>query len=75
MILQMYNVKDKISEEFAPPFVAKNDAVALRQFNHLINNLNPQDYSLYHIGQYDSDTGLITVTLPEKICVEEIING
>lgn len=75
MILQMYNVKDKVSEEFAPPFVAKNDAVALRQFNNLINNLNPQDYSLYHIGQYDSDTGLITVTLPEKIGVEEIING
>lgn len=75
MTLNMYNVKDRVSDEFAPPYVAKNDAVALRQFNHLISNLNPQDYELYCIGKYDTDTGLITVTLPEKINVSEVLNG
>lgn len=75
MIFNLYNVMDKVAEEYAPPFVAKNDAVALRQFNQMIKNLNVNDYDLNFIGKYDTDTGLITVSLPEKLNASEVANG
>jgi len=72
MELKLYTVKDNVSDEFAPPFAAKNDPVAIRQFKGLIKNLNPEDYDIYFLGKYDTDTGIIEMCLPEKLLFGEV---
>lgn len=62
---QIYALKDKKAETFLNPFVAKNSAVATRILKELTQNpetalfKNPEDYSLWWIGSYNEDTGVI----------------
>ena len=62
MILKIFTIKDKKSN-FGQLFTEQNQLVALRNFNELCNskdtmiNKYPEDYSLYEIGEYDTETG------------------
>ena len=58
----IYTVFDKVAGEYGPLFEAKNNAVALRQFKHLIATVvveNRDDYVLYSCGTFDHDTGTL----------------
>jgi len=61
----IYAVKDIVAEEFQPPFFLKNDAVAIKEFGKACENKEtqwnqfPQDYSLYYLGNFDTETGKI----------------
>lgn len=57
----MYSLFDRVGEEFSPPFVAANDAVAKRQFNQLMDTqkLNGDDFRLFKVGFWDRITGQI----------------
>ena len=60
----IYTVFDKVAEEYGPLFEAKNDAVALRQFKHLIATVvveNRDDYVLYSCGTFDHDAGVMVL--------------
>jgi hypothetical protein len=57
MQMSLYAVFDKVAEESGPIFQAKNDLVALRNFQHLIQDqrLNPEDYQLFWLAYYDTE--------------------
>lgn len=57
---------------FSPPQCEQSETAAIRGFAYAINsrdgmmNFAPNDYELYKIGSFDTDTGLI---VPESIPV------
>lgn len=68
MLFKMYAIKDEVAGEFGPVQVLKNDAVACRMFKNVMineakNNINPDDFSLYCLGDFDNESGSISPTL------------
>lgn len=58
MIRRIYSIHDKISQDFSPVFEAKNDQVAVRQFNNWHVQMAEKDatfdindYLLFRIGK------------------------
>lgn len=72
MIYPVYSVKDEFSG-FGQIFIQVNDACAVRDFSNQVNDnrslfaKNPNDFALYKIGEFDSDTGSFVPGL--NICV------
>lgn len=65
----MYTIYDSVAEIFNRPFVDHNDASATRAFERsLESNPNKNDYSLYRIGTYDDESGMVTPSMtPVKV--------
>lgn len=64
MIVQAYSLFDSKAKLFSQPFFALNDAVAKRMCHASAQGdsalaKNPEDYSLFHIGEFDDDKGLL----------------
>lgn len=73
MLYNVYSVRDaKVG--FGNPFVDVSDSSAKRGFHYaFLNpssmvNFSPSDFSLYRIGSFDSDKGIIERLTPEFIC-------
>lgn len=72
MILNVYAMKDSRSGWLNPTFEA-NDQIAVRNFTHAVQTSgtvltsHKQDFSLYQIGTYDTDSGLINSCIPAFI--------
>lgn len=68
----MYAVKDALVG-FGVPFASNSNAEAIRAFVRVATDTksdifaSPGDYDLYYIGTYDTDTGLLTSTIPDMI--------
>jgi len=66
----LYLIRDKVAETNAPPFVAPNDLVAIRQFQNM--KYPPEiprgDFELRKIGDFDANSpiGEIISVLEEK---------
>lgn len=64
MTFGVYSIRD-IKSGFLTPTVEMNDAIALRNFAHAVQNSDSilfthfKDFALYKIGTFDSDTGLL----------------
>ena len=59
MKVNIYTIYDKIAEECGPVYQAKNDVVAYRAFKSLIGdtpNVNPNDYDVYCLGLFDTES-------------------
>ena len=73
MIYSIYVVRD-LKTGFMTPTTDFNDASARRNFEHAVMQRNSlmythaEDYELFKIGQYDSDTGYIESQMPTMIC-------
>lgn len=73
MEMYLYAVKDNAAGSYFAPFMAVNDAVAIRSFNTACRNPgtpiadNPTDYDLYIVAKYDQVNGVITPV--EKVIV------
>lgn len=71
--LQAYAVKDIKSQLFALPHFVATNGVAIRSFATACEdkstnlNLYPSDYTLYHIGSYNAETGVLTKANPASI--------
>lgn len=56
-------VYDKKIGSYEKPFVAKHTGEAIRDFDHVRKDpqtkfgRNPEDFDLFHIGQYDETSG------------------
>lgn len=62
-VKSVYAIHDKTAEEFGPPFIAKNDGVAVRNFKqYMQNSPDFQDYALFCIGTYCSINGKLEPT-------------
>lgn len=66
MIVNIFAIKDSASRAFNQPFSMHTFGQAIRAFQASVNdessqiNKNPEDFSLYHIAEYDDNTGVIT---------------
>lgn len=64
MMLQMYSIYDSKAEVYNTPFFSKTHGEAERSFKTLTNdpksqvNQYPEDFDLYHIGEYDDNKGI-----------------
>lgn len=80
MICNMYAVKDELSGEFMIPTIIKNDDMAKRQFKTQINTIelwreNPSDYSLFKLGTYNDETGIIESHLEKIVGGRSVLNA
>lgn len=66
MKLQIFAVYDSKAEAFLQPYFTPNNNMALRAFSHAANNEDSDfckfaaDYTLFHIGDYETDTARIS---------------
>jgi len=73
MLYNVYSVRDS-KVGFGNPFVDVGDSSAKRGFFFAFSNsssmvsFSPADFSLYHIGTFDSDTGAIEKIAPTFVC-------
>lgn len=72
-MLKIYAVKDNAIETYGNPFFVKAQGAAIRSFMDECKNTesafnkHPADYDLYHLGEYNEETGLITSNEPERV--------
>lgn len=65
MKLHIFSIFDSKAEAFIQPFYAPTKAVGVRSFAHACNSPETDfhkfagDYTLFHIGSFDSATGQI----------------
>lgn len=74
----LYSVFDKKTDNFLPVFTLPNDRVAMRAMEQCLADHNhnfsthPQDYSLYLIASFDSDTGTVEPDLVKLIELDHL---
>lgn len=75
MRFEIIAVRDRAINSFGSPFFVPAVGHALRSFSNEINRedsefgKNPEDYDLYLIGSYDSDSGDLVAQKPEMIAI------
>lgn len=73
MVQKAYSIFDHKSEIFNKPFFAHTHGDAERQFTRIANDSQstiyqfPEDYVLFHIGEYDDNSGRFISKEPEPI--------
>lgn len=68
MIMNVYAVRD-VKSTYMSPILGSNDAQAMRSFRAGMRSVPdfevaPTDFELYRIGEFDSDSGLLTPCVP-----------
>lgn len=64
-MIKMYAVHDIKAEAYLQPFFMKTRGLAIRAYSNTVNDeksefwKHPEDYTLFEIGEYDENTGLI----------------
>lgn len=65
MILQIFSVRDNVSDAYLQPFFAVNTGSAIRSLTDAVNDAQHEfsrhaaDYSLWGLGTFDDSTGKI----------------
>ena len=80
MKLQMFSIYDTVSKLYARPFFDVNEATAKRNLrvairdpkSGLAENIN--DYRLYHIGEFDDQSGSFTLVEHSPAYVDNCVN-
>ena len=59
MSYEMYSIFDKVAGMYSEPFLAVNEATAVRRFQWQMQNstMVAGDCALYRVGDFDVDTG------------------
>lgn len=66
----VYCIFDSKSESYHPPTLQPNHATAIRAAENILKNpqsqitQTPEDFSIFHIGQFDDNTGKVTSREP-----------
>lgn len=77
MMLQIFAVRDRATDQFGTPMFLVTAGQAIRSFSDEINrqaadnllHTHPDDYDLYALGSYDTVTGLFLSGPPEQLAV------
>lgn len=73
--MQIFAVRDTAVEAFLAPFYMPSKGAAIRAFGDTVNdpqsgfNKHPQDFSLYFLGDFDEQTGIIAPASSPEHCV------
>lgn len=68
-------VYDSVADRYLDPFTGPTVEFCVREFRRATNkpgsqfNLYPEDYCLFHIGNFDPDTGVIHAETPRSLGV------
>lgn len=78
MKLNLYSIKDK-QDQFKQPFVDVNDALVLRHLNNSLKDknefsLNPEDFILYRVGSFDTETGILESDIKHIVDVKDLVD-
>lgn len=85
--LQLFAIRDRVVGSYHRPFTAANEFEAQRMVLSVMQNddnqlhHHPDDFSLYHLGEYDQITGVInafvepTLVVPLGVLKKYGING
>lgn len=71
--LPLFSIYDSKANAFAPPFVAANNALAIRMFGQEARQASSnlakfsEDYSLHHVGFFDESNGSLASVPPTEI--------
>lgn len=81
MKLQVCAVKDLAADIYGNPFVVSHIGIAIRNFQDALNNpdagamhKHPDDFDLYHIGEYNDENAKIETYEPERIASGKQLN-
>jgi len=72
MKLQIFAVYDSKAQAYLPPFFLPQKGMATRIFQNTANDpkhqfgANPEDYCLFHIGEFDDESSLIVSKTPPE---------
>ena len=75
MKIKLISVRDVKTEMFTTPLCQPTEGAAIRSFQEAVNDKttqfskHPEDYSLYHVGNWDDSTGLLE-TMQPKLLIE-----
>lgn len=77
MILKIFSVRDMKADLYGRPFFDQSIGNAIRSFGDQVNAnqpdnilfLHPEDFELYYLGEFDDNTGEITLKKREQIAV------
>lgn len=78
--LKIFSIYDKKAVAYNQPYFFPQTGQALRAFADLVNDntsplcRHPEDFALFHIGEYNDNTGVITPVTPNPIHIEEALN-
>jgi len=69
------SIRDHAAGFFGQPFFAPSRGAAIRSFGDAVNaggegnqfSMHPEDFDLYEIGAFDSDTGVLEPCIVTKI--------
>lgn len=72
MLFKIFAIKDKLTERFMQPFYMKNEDEAKRLFATNLKKIdiwgdNPEQFSLWSLGEFSEEKGIIDMT-PTEIC-------
>lgn len=73
--VKLYTIYDRVGEEAGPITFARNDALARRMFDSVMEK-EPfrKDFALFYIGDYDTSSMEITPCSPKMVKSEDITN-
>ena len=72
MRLGLYSIKDA-KTGFMTPVLEQNDAAALRNFSHAVNQPDslmhdcPNDFTLFKVSDFDTDVGILAIPNPTLV--------
>jgi len=72
---KVYAIQDAIAGAFQLPFTTVNEPTAIRMAANAVNqegtliNLNPSDFRLFNLGEFDDQSGKIeALDIPQHVC-------
>jgi len=75
MITRLFSVNDTVGDVFHPPMAFASEGVCLRALKQVLATpthpyaVNPRDYVVYEVGQFDEASGMVIQDAPRRICV------
>lgn len=77
MILNLYCIRDRATDSYGNPMFLVAHGQAIRSFTDEVNRQDkdnqlfqhPEDFDLYHLGTYDTSSGLFNSKPPEMISI------
>ena len=74
MKTEIYAIYDSKAQVYNKPFHQVNQAVAMRTATDLANDSNseiaknPEDYTMFYLGNYDDQTAQFDLCEPKSVC-------
>ena len=77
MQLYILSVRDRTADSFGQPFFSQSVGQAVRNFSDEVNRaaadnllyMHPEDFDLYHVGIFNTDTAEVTTHAPKQVAV------